>query len=126
MTLMGTETKSAGMAKATATVLGAGTATTTTGPPHPELILANAGSAATIRAMAIANLFISFISYCGLCPVQWRKPARHVHRLQTYGDHLAEEAEDGFGVVGAVRVVGDAAAFVDVHDLGDEGFSRPP
>src|SRR6266496_2585949 len=82
MILMGTETKSAGMAKATATVLGAGTASTTTGPPLPELILANTGSAATIRDMVIANLFISFISYFGLCLVQRRQAGclRHCPR----------------------------------------------
>jgi len=62
MTLMGTETKSAGIAKARATVLGAGTATTTTAPTLPEPILANAGNAETISEMAIANFFISFIS----------------------------------------------------------------
>src|SRR5438093_3718053 len=58
---MGTETKSAGMAKATATVLDAGTATTTTGPPLPELILANAGVAATTIDMAMTNICIAVV-----------------------------------------------------------------
>ena len=54
-----------------------------------------------------------------LSGLNWRSQRRqtfhHLHRFQTHGDDLTEEAGDVFGVVGAVGVVGDAAAFVGAH-----------
>src|SRR5438093_5025050 len=123
MTWTGTETKSAGIAKAGATVLGACTATTTIGPPLPEPILANAGSAAMIREMAIVNFFISFIVRFDFCFVQRQQPARHAHRLQTHRDELADGEGDVLRVAGAVRAVGDAAAFVGAHGLYAAGLA---
>jgi len=46
---------------------------------------------------------------------QRRQTLHHRHRLQAHRDDLGEEADDVFGVVEAVRVVGDAAAFVGAH-----------
>ena len=47
--------------------------------------------------------------------VQRRQSFHYLPRLQAHCDDLAEEADDVFGVVGAVGVVGDAAAFVGAH-----------
>ena len=47
--------------------------------------------------------------------LQWRQRPHHRHGVQAHGDDLAEEADDVFGVVRAVGVVGDAAASVGAH-----------
>ena len=44
--------------------------------------------------------------------MQGRQALDNLHRLEADGDDLGDEAEDVPGVVGAIGVVGDAAAFV--------------
>jgi hypothetical protein len=50
-----------------------------------------------------------------LVPLKGGQPVDYLHRLQTYGDDLAEEADDVFRIVGTIRVVGDAVAYIGAH-----------
>ncbi len=45
----------------------------------------------------------------------------HLHRGQTDGDHLADQAHNGLGIVGVVGVVDNAAAFVDIVGPANNG-----
>ncbi len=50
---------------------------------------------------------------CGLGVDHERREGVHnLHGFEADGDYLPDETDDVFGIVGAVRVVNDAAAFV--------------
>ena len=68
----------------------------------------------TLSCLAVA--LGGFRGECG-CPcfardVQRRQRLHNPHRLQADGDDLADETDDVFGIIGAIRVVDDAAALV--------------
>ena len=52
-----------------------------------------------------------------MCNSRLNKDRDHhrFYRLQTQRNDVAKKADEVFGVVGAVRFVGDAAAFVGAH-----------